>query len=71
VKRVLGAVLLVALIAACSNGIAQLSTAPVPSPSPRVIATDEATWAVTCGGTSDADCDGAVGLFTNNLARSW
>lgn len=24
-----------------------------------------------CNATADADCDGAVGLFSNNLARSW
>ncbi len=24
-----------------------------------------------CDGTSDVDCDGAIGLFANNLARSW
>lgn len=37
---------------------------------PRVIMTGELTWAVTCGATSDSDCDGAVELFANNLARS-
>ena len=24
-----------------------------------------------CNGTSDKNCDGAIGLFANNLARSW
>jgi hypothetical protein len=50
------------------------SAAPVsvePSPTPRMLTTGEATWTVTCDATSDADCDGAVGLFVNNLARSW
>lgn len=42
-----------------------------PSPTPRVVTTGGATWTVACGGTADKDCDGAVGLFTNNLARSW
>jgi hypothetical protein len=42
-----------------------------PSPTPRVITTGDATWTVMCDATSDADCDGAVGLFANNLARSW
>jgi len=46
-----------------------------PSATPRVITTGRATltatWTVMCSGTSDADCDGAVGLFANNLARSW
>lgn len=42
-----------------------------PSPTPRAITTGEATWTVMCKATSDADCDGAVGLFANNLARSW
>jgi hypothetical protein len=48
------------------------SPAPtVPSPTPRAITAGRATWAVACGGIADEDCDGAVGLFTNNLARSW
>jgi hypothetical protein len=38
-----------------------------PSATPRVIA---GAWTAMCNGTSDADCDGAVGLFANNLARS-
>lgn len=41
-----------------------------PSPTPRVIRTGEATWAVRCEAASDADCDGAVELFANNLAWS-
>ena len=43
----------------------------LPQPSPRVITSGRATWTVMCNGASDADCDGAVGLFTINLARSW
>lgn len=42
-----------------------------PSPTPRTVTTGRATWTVACGGISDKDCDGAVGLFANNLARSW
>ena len=42
-----------------------------PSPTPRVITTGEAVWTVKCTTTSDKDCDGPVGLFANNLARSW
>jgi hypothetical protein len=51
-----------------------LATPPAtlaPSPTPRTITTGRATWRVACRGTSDKDCDGAVGLFANNLARSW
>jgi len=44
---------------------------PAPSPTPRAVTTVRATWTVACGGISDKDCDGAVGLFANNLARSW
>jgi hypothetical protein len=43
----------------------------LPSPTPRLITSGIATWTVMCNGASDADCEGAVGLFTNNLARSW
>lgn len=42
-----------------------------PFPTPRAVTTGLATWTVACGGTSDKDCDGAVELFANNLARSW
>jgi hypothetical protein len=45
------------------------STAP--SPTPRLVTTGRLTWTAACRSTSDADCDGAVGLFSNNLARSW
>jgi hypothetical protein len=38
---------------------------------PRAVTTGSLTWTVACGGASDADCDGAVGLFANNLAGSW
>jgi hypothetical protein len=40
------------------------------SRSPRVITTGAASWTVVCNAASDVDCDGAVGLFWNNLARS-
>jgi len=42
-----------------------------PSATPRAVTTGSATWTAACGGVSDRDCDGAVGLFSNNLARSW
>ena len=47
------------------------ATTTDPSPSPRPITTGELTWSVVCHATTDSDCDGAVGLFANNLARSW
>jgi hypothetical protein len=42
-----------------------------PSPTARAITIGEGTWTVMCNGTSDANCDGAVGLFANNLGWSW
>jgi len=43
-----------------------------PSATPRVTTTTGgATWTVMCNGTSNKDCDGAIGLFSNNLAMNW
>jgi hypothetical protein len=49
---------------------ATATVTPEPSPSPRTITTGEITWTAVCNATSDTDCDGAVGLFANNLAWS-
>jgi hypothetical protein len=56
-----------ALVGASPTPVATVA----PSPTPRAVTTGGATWTVACGGTSDQDCDGAVGLFANNLAWSW
>lgn len=54
------------------GGPSSTPTASVePSPTPRLVTTGEATWSVMCDATSDTHCDRAVGLFANNLARSW
>lgn len=42
-----------------------------PSSTPRAVTLGGTTWTVACGGASDMDCDGAIGLFANNLAWSW
>jgi hypothetical protein len=43
---------------------------PVASPQRRTIQTGDLAWFAACADVTDADCDGAVALFANNLARS-
>jgi hypothetical protein len=69
----LGLTVMLVLVAAVVvlPGARRPSVSAEPSPTARTVQTGEAAWAVMCNATSDSDCDGAVGLYVNNLARSW